>query len=138
MKPRASHRRRTSPAFTLLEAIIAMVILSGACVVLLQMRTQAIDTAQRMQRQQQLDRANEALFQSLIAGLLGKQTIDSDSGLPVWTGDHLGHSYRIAREKVVIDNPVAGQVDYPVDPEVWVWKYTLTYRGSTSTFYWHR
>ncbi len=129
---------RRPDGFTLLEAIVALVILAAACIACLQIRTQAIASHDRLARQQQIDRATDAVFQMLVNGLLPKPEKARDSGRPVWKGEHLGKPFAITRERVSVANPVAGQVGYAVAPEVSVWRYALAYEGRTSHFYWNR
>lgn len=139
MTPRANRPARAlHRAFTLLEAIVALVILAAACIACLQIRTQSFAARDRLARQQRIDRANDAVFQMLVNGLLPRPEKDRDSGLPVWKGEHLGKAYTITRQRTSVANPVAGQVAYAVAPEVSVWRYTLAYEGRTANFYWNK
>lgn len=130
--------RRRTRAFTLLEAIVALAILAAACIACLQIRTQSITSHARVARQQQIDRATDAVFQMLVNGLLAKPEKDRETGRPLWKGEHLGKPFTITRERVSVANPVAGQVGYAVAPQVSVWRYSLAYDSRVSTFYWNR
>lgn len=130
--------RRQSAGFTLLEAIVALVILASACIVCMQIRAQSISSHERLARQQRVDRATDAVFQMMINGLLPRPEKDAKSGRPVWRGEHLGKPFEVTRDRVIVANPVAGQVAYQVSPEVSVWKYAIAYEGRTSHFYWNR
>lgn len=133
-----TRRRPVRRGFTLIEAIVSLVILAAACIACMQIRGQSLASRTRMAHQQQIDRATDAVFQMLVSGLLPKPTRDQETGKPVWKGEHLGKPFTITREKAVVANPVVGQVAYAVAPEVSVWRYTLSYEGRTSTFYWNR
>lgn len=124
-------------AFTLIEAILALVILAGAIMACLQMRAQMLSGTRRQREIQRDDRADEALFQMLINNVLPEPEIRSGEA-PTWRGDYLGRPYVIQKFPMVVPNPIAGTVAYPVATEVTVFRYEVTYAGRTSEVIWNK
>jgi type II secretory pathway pseudopilin PulG len=128
-------RRR---AFTLLEAILALGILSAAVIVCVGVRGQVILGAQRLREVQRQDRADDGLFQMLINQTIDEPSVDDRLGTLVWRGTYLGTPYEIERRGVSFPNPMAGQVRYDVSDRVRLVRYAITYDGRESEVLWHR
>lgn len=128
-------RRR---AFTLLEAILALGILSAAVIVCVGVRGQVILGAQRLREVQRQDRADDGLFQMLINQTIDEPRVDDRLGTLVWRGTYLGKPYEIERRGVSFPNPMAGQVRYDVSDRVRLVRYAITYDGRESEVLWHR
>ena len=62
---------RCAAGFTLLEAVLAVVILSGAVIATLGIRSRSMIASERMQAVQRDERDAQAVFDLLIAGMLG-------------------------------------------------------------------
>ncbi len=128
----------TRTAFTLLEAVLALAILSGALVVCIQVRAQTILGAERLREIQRADRAEEALFQMLVNQTIDEPRVDEDLGVLVWEGEYLDKPYRVERWPESVPNPVAGQIGYRVPARVTIVRYAVEYDGRTFEMVWHR
>ncbi len=139
MRPRS--RGTSRRAFTLLEAVIALVVLSAVVVSVLSLRSQTLRDAQRLSERRFVERETESIFRMLLAGMLDRPTRESVSGTVTWRGTHLGEAYTIVREYTRLPNPMLGESAREpgrvVSPEISVWAYSVTLGGRTSTFYWH-
>lgn len=124
--------------FTLIEAVLALVIFSGAVVACLQVRAQVLLSGERQREIQRADRAEEALFQMLVNNALSEPRLDEDRGVVVWEGTYLGEEYEIERWGMVVENPMYGRVGYEVSPRVSVNKYVIRFAGRESEVVWHR
>ncbi|MFM9958157.1 MAG: prepilin-type N-terminal cleavage/methylation domain-containing protein [Phycisphaerales bacterium] len=124
--------------FTLLESVLALAILTAVIVVCLQLRAQIGMVGRQVQRSALRDNAAEALFQSLVNGLLGTPQTDRDTGLLVWEGTQNGAFYRVTRASVSRPNPLAGQVSYDVAAQVSVFRYEVKLGSELTEFLWHR
>lgn len=137
MRARATSRR----AFTLLEAVIALVVLSSVVVSVLSLRSQTLRSAQRLSERRFVERETDSIFRMLLAGMLDQPEREESSGRVTWTGTHLGEAYKIVREYTRLENPMLREASIEqgrvVSPEISVWKYTITLSGRTNTFYWH-
>ncbi|MBL0928100.1 MAG: hypothetical protein IBJ11_10700, partial [Phycisphaerales bacterium] len=100
MRPPA-HR----PAFTLLEAVIALAILATVAVVTLEIRARTINSAAGLAEKLRDDRDAEALFTMLLHGALPLPVVDERNPSPVWSGTHRGRPYTIRRAAVTLPNP---------------------------------
>lgn len=137
--PRVPSRRRVR-AFTLLEAVIALIIISSVIVSVLSLRSQAIAQGQRLTERRFVERETESLFRMLLAGMLDDPTRSETTNNVTWTGTHAGREYTITRQRETMPNPMSREVaseGRPVSPAISVWKYTIELGGRTSEFYWH-
>ena len=123
-------------AFTLLEAVIALVIISSVIVSVLSLRSQSIAQGERLAERRFVERETESLFRMLLAGRLDRPTRDETDGKVTWRGEHAGRGYTIVRERTAMSNPMADG-RRAVSPTISVWKYTITLGGRESAFYWH-
>ena len=74
--------------FTLLEAVLALVILTGATMAALGIRTQSMLATENMVRVQQAERDAQALFDMAIAWMLGSgESAGELPGETVWRGE---------------------------------------------------
>lgn len=133
-RPSRTHRR----AFTLLESLLALVILSAIIVVCLQLRAQAGMTAARAESRVAAANRTEALFQCVVNGLLGKPESGEDGAEIVWRGEQAGVPYTVVRTHTTAPNPARGQVTYPVAESIALFRYRVTLGQTTSEFLWHR
>lgn len=132
--------RRTSPqrGFTLLEAVLALAILSMVLVVCLSVRAQGI--AQRARLAEGLHEADQAqqVFDMLQAGLLPPPQIDPESRSRRWQGVHMGRVYSVTAVRELVPNPLSGQGAQPRPATVGVWRYEVTVGGQVRVFLGHR
>lgn len=133
-----NRRPRSRCGFTLLEAVLALVILSVVSVACLQLRGQMGLVGAQAQRRAAQDNRADALFTCLTSGMLTEPTADPVTGALVWSGEHLGTPYTIRRGMKAVPNPAAGQVNYPVASTVSVVRYEVTLGGTVTEFLWHR
>lgn len=124
-------RRR---AFTLLEAILALVILGAAFVAALQVRVQLLAGVRDLAQEQRAHRLHDSLFRELQAGTIaGGDVID---GVLVYAGEHLGEAYRIEARMTEVENPLVGRVGYAVSPRVAIRAYVVEIGGERVEFLW--
>ncbi|MBL8746466.1 MAG: prepilin-type N-terminal cleavage/methylation domain-containing protein [Phycisphaerae bacterium] len=132
---------RSKAGFTLLEAVLALAILSAVAVVCVGVRTQSLASARRMEVRNAEHRDTQAIFEMLTAGLLPPPESEKDSLTRRWTGEYQGAPYILEATQVTRPNPVytSERKDAaPLSDRIIVWRYTLTYRGRSSEFWWHR
>ncbi|MCA9312048.1 MAG: prepilin-type N-terminal cleavage/methylation domain-containing protein [Phycisphaerales bacterium] len=134
------HRRPIRSGFTLLEAVLALVILAAVLIVCLQIRVQGVKTRAALVRTQQQDQAVEAIFQQVIHNVLPGGEVD-DGGAIHWKGEHLGRPFTIDKQPTFVNNPVQRGVTSdgtPAAPTVRIFEYTITWDNTSTSFYWHR
>lgn len=137
LRHRPTIARRSARGFTLLEAILALGILTAAMIVALDMRAQMLRSGERVRAVQREDRDHEALFEMLVSGMLEDPRIDDREGY-VWEGQFLEKDYRITRKIDSVPNPMAGEVKYEVASRVGVFRYRIEYDGRETTVIWHQ
>ena len=111
---------RRARAFTLLEAVIALIIISSVIVSVLSLRSQAIAQGQRLSERRFVERETESLFRMLIAGMLDQPTRNDTTSNVTWTGTHAGREYTITRQRETMPNPMSSEVageGRPVSPD---------------------
>jgi type II secretory pathway pseudopilin PulG len=128
--------------FTLLEAVLALVILTGATMAALGIRTQSMLATENMVRVQQAERDAQALFDMAIAGMLGRgESAGELPGETVWRGE-LGietvRGYTVRRRPEVRENPAREAFGEAVPREVALWRYEIEVGGREVVFLWHR
>lgn len=121
---------------TLIEAIVALVILSAAFVAALEARVRLLSSTRAVVEQQRVVRVQSALFREVVAGTVGGG--DIEDGRLIMEGDHLGEAYRIVVRPELVENPVGDAVGYRVREQIGMLRYDVTVMGETATFYWHR
>ena len=131
-------RGRRATGFTLLEAILALIILSAVLMICLQMRSQAITHRTAMLDRLYHDQAVDAIFQKAIHNVLPTDERTVQASVMQWEGDHLGRPYRVEKRLVNVDNPVAAEASQAVAESLRVFQYTIDYREQETSFYWHR
>lgn len=137
--PKTGHQwHEQRRAFTLLEAVLALAMLTAVIVVCLQLRAQVGVVGRQVERISARDNASEAIFQSLVNGLLGPPTETRENGVLVWEGEQNGAKYRIIRTMTRVPNPVVGQVAFDVPATLTAYKYEITFGTAKSEFIWHR
>lgn len=129
---------RSTRGFTLLEGVLALAILVAVIVVCLQLRAQVGMVGRRVQKAAARDNATEALFQSLVNGLLPRPTADPESGAFIWEGEQNAIPFRIVRTPTNVPNPLIGQVTFDVAATIAAYKYDVTLGTTKSEFVWHR
>lgn len=122
-------------AFTLLEAVLALAIISAALIAVLQVRTQLIKGAQQVREWQSIERDDEAIFRMLIAGLLPPPEIEQ--GIVVWQGILHDRPFTIERTVQTIPNPYANTLDHEVRSTLKYVEYTLKIDDRTTVFPWY-
>jgi len=136
MTPRFRCTSQRRSAFTLLEAVIALLVLSSVIVSVLSLRSQAIAQGIRISERQFIEREAESLFRMLLAGMLDRPTRSEESANVTWKGTHLGREYEIVREYTQLENPML-ETGRTVSQTITLWRYAVTLGDRTSTFYWH-
>lgn len=128
-------------AFTLLEAVLALAILSAVAVVCVGVRTQSLSSARRMESRASAQRDVQAIFEMLTAGLLPPAAVDKESRARLWRGEYLGVEYELIAAPETLPNPVF-DAERPeaktMSDRIVMYRYRLTYRGRESEFWWHR
>jgi prepilin-type N-terminal cleavage/methylation domain-containing protein len=128
---------RIHRGFTLLEAILALMILSGAFIACLQARTQLLATSQRVEQTLHASRDIDALLRMLTTGMLPNPEVDLETGIVLWRGVYLQQEYVITREAISVANPIAGQVAYAIPERVRLFRYDVRLGEHTQTLEWH-
>lgn len=127
--------------FTLLEAVLALAILSSVIVVCLGLRASAIENNQRLAGRAAAHRDTEAIFEMLTSKLLPSPEIDPKTLTRIWRGESSGVPYVLTASRVVLPNPVAGLAmneNAGLSSQIIMWRYELTIRGRTSEFLWNQ
>lgn len=133
----AAQRHNPARAFTLIEAVLALVILATVLAVCLQIRVQGLRQQAAVARMQQQDQAIEALFQQVVHNLL-PGGVPTESGARHWEGEHLGRPFTVDKQPTVMDNPARAVAVSNAAPTVRLFQYTITWNDHTTTFYWHQ
>lgn len=130
---------RRDRGFTLLEAVLALAMLSGVLSVCLTLRAQSMSHAQRLERRHSADLGAQAIFDLAAAGLLGPPTVDEETGARTWRGEHLGRPYVVHAQRRVRANPLAATAALgTVASSVRVWIYRVDYAERPTEFLWYR
>ena len=130
-------RHNQARAFTLIESVLALVILATVLAICLQIRVQGIKQQAALKRMQQQDQAVEALFQQVTHNLLPGGP-PGENGERQWNGEHLGRPFTVSKQATIVDNPALGVAAANAAPTVRLFQYTITWDDHTTTFYWHR
>lgn len=128
--------------FTLLEAVLALAILSGATMAMLGIRAQSMIASEKMGEIQRAERDAQAVFDLMVAGMLGKpESVDTAAGETRWRGV-LGieteREYTVRRLPEVRENPARERFGDSVPREVALWRYEIAVGGKEMVFLWHR
>ncbi len=106
---RSTPRHRKRRGVTLLEAIVAMVILASVGVATLQLRAATLAGAREAEQAARSDRVVQDLLDMAIAGLLAGAREEGGEDGPrtlAWEGVHLGSPYVVRRVEVRLPNPL--------------------------------
>lgn len=114
---------------TLLEAVLALAILSSVLIVCLELRARMLRHTEALQRSQMVERETSNLILMASAGLLPDPVRDERAGAFVWKGDHLGHPFTITAAPVALPSPVKTGTE---EAGVRMWKYRLAYLDQTT------
>lgn len=129
----------TRRAFTMLEAILALTIISAVVVVCLGLRSQSLRATHRMSAAQNIEQGAQDIYEELIAGLLPDPEVDERTGVRVWRGERVGRPYVLTASVAEVANPLAGSAEVVnPSPKLLMWKYVLEYAGRRTEFYWVR
>lgn len=104
-------RRSSSRAFTLLEAVVALALLSAVIVATLALRAQSVAAAARIERALAWEQAVEATLARAVAGTLFPPLNVSDAaasevGAQLWRGEVAGVACSCERRLVEVDDPL--------------------------------
>lgn len=139
---RALFRSGPARGFTLLEAVLALAILSAAMIVCLEMRAQSMAMGARMAERHATFRDEQAIFEMVTAGLLEELPgVRGQGASRSWQGEHLGRPFRLTARAVTVENPAASLLigeERRLSDRIVMWRYELEYRGRVSEFMWHR
>jgi hypothetical protein len=134
-----------------LEAVLAMAILAGVLVAVLELRSRTLIDGERVAAAQRHHRLVDALFEQLVNGTLptperataatggdGPQQIQP---VLVWSGVFAGHDYTIERRRSAHANPIVQQgLAEPTQlaASLGLFSYRITVAGRTTEMLWHR
>lgn len=128
--------------FTLLEVVIAMVILSIVAVVTLQMRLTGLRAGRAIAASQQVEHALDDVLELASHDMLpNPEALRNDEGKIVritWRGDYLGVSYVCIAETILASAPSVAVADAEaphVEMTVPVRRLTATIDGRTAMLY---
>lgn len=130
--------RRRARGFTLLEAVLALGMLSAVLVVCLQLRTQTIAARRDAAASAQHDRDVQAIVALITAGRLGQAEVDPETKVRSWVGEYDGRGYEVMAEPARVPNPMYGKANKELDPDVLVWNYEVAFGGRATRFVWFR
>lgn len=129
---------RAALAFTLLEAMIALIVLAGVASACLQLRAQSLRARAAAAEAASRDAALDDLLRRAVGGLLpDPQRAETEEGavFVAWRGDLHGDPYEVTRELVLAPNPAAGLPASGQDAErareIWLARWRATWRGHT-------
>ncbi|MCA8962864.1 MAG: hypothetical protein KDC38_20210, partial [Planctomycetes bacterium] len=114
---------------TLLEAVLALAILSSVLIVCLELRARMIRHTDALQRSQMVERETQNLFLMASTRSLPDPRVDKENERYIWEGEHLGSPYTITAK--IEQLPAPTTTDQP-DAEartVTMWRYDLSYMG---------
>jgi len=121
-------------ALTLLEAVLALAILSAALVVALQVRAGALAQTLDLERRLRMNRDVEAIIALKESGALGFAQVDERSGVRRWSGELHANPFAIRATPTLVPNPVASP-DHPERAQqVPMLRYEVTYLDETVVF----
>jgi len=107
---------RVARGLTLLESVVALVILSSVVVVSIQLRTQSLAQGRHLARVQVSHRIADDLLELAHGNILGPGTRtrpDDPTRETVWEGEHGGQPYRCVRKIVQVPDPLRHQTKKP-------------------------
>lgn len=130
---------RAALAFTLLEAMIALIVLAGVASASLQLRAQALRGRAAAAEATAREAALQDLLNQAVAGFLGEpaqRPEDRDAPIlrTVWIGQLHGEPYEVVREVAQRPNPVPRNGARDDDAEsqfIWIAHWSATWRGQT-------
>ncbi len=128
-------------AFTLLECLLALAIISGVLIAMLEMRSNSLRDRVELGEIQRADREAEALFQMFVTGSVASPEVDKERRSVTWEGEFLGHPYRAVRVVRQVPNPALramGEQAEALRATVPIFGYTLAYKGRVYEFDWIR
>jgi hypothetical protein len=134
---RANAVRAARGGFTLLEAIIALSLMTVVLIASLELRVQAMKVGGQVSSAARESRHIEALFTMVINRALPQPVRDEAAGTLTWSGTYLEARYVITRRSEEVDNPLR-VLAAERSPQVTIWRYTIEYGGEQATFVWHR
>ncbi len=139
------------PAVTLLEAIIALVILTAVASACLQLRAQAIGSAARLAARSSAQEGAREVLELAAAGLLPPDQMERDEetagsgsapggasggGGVIWRGERLGEPYQCTRTRQQVPNPARAALPAAkaqlLAAYVSVDRYEVHYAGATA------
>lgn len=129
---------RQQGGLTLLEAVLALVILSGVMVVSLQVRAQSMLVEQRLSDRHREHRAVETILRELDAGVLGEPVVDRGARSRTWTGSRAGQRFTLRSVPIVLENPALGSDAPSLRQSVTMWRYELKLEDQTIEFLHYR
>lgn len=130
-----AHRRC---GFTLLEAVLALAILSAVLVSALALRGQAAAATARLSDARMTGQAADEIFEMATEGLLPEAEIDRESLTRTWRGTHLGHEFSLRAVPVERASALPEAVRGTLSDRIIMYRYTLSYAGRETDFLWHR
>lgn len=125
--------------FTLLEVVIAIVILATFAVACLQLRVNGLHAAKQIEKSQRSQRAIDDVLELAVNRMLPDPVVERDEkGALVritWRGEHLGHAYECVSEVVMVPAPRLARAQTEAEPKepaaatVRVQRYVVTIGG---------
>lgn len=130
-------RRTARAGFTLLEAILALLLLGAAVVACLDLRLQMMGGARQLEAALARERHLQSIFDLVVAGSLGPPEVNEADGARRWRGDQLGVPFEVEARKRTLDHPVHDPLKRIDPPTVEVWVYSIRSEvGDAAEFVW--
>ncbi|MEC9374532.1 MAG: prepilin-type N-terminal cleavage/methylation domain-containing protein [Planctomycetota bacterium] len=131
---RSASAARRFRGFTLLEAVIAVVILAGVAATCVQLRVQNLRIAAAVEDAGDDRRAIEDLLLLAESGQLPGQIgpAEDDPKMTIrWRGEWLGHEFTCERTRIALPNPTANASERGLARTIVLDQYTLQYGEET-------
>lgn len=126
--------------FTLLEAIVSLVLVASIAAATLELQMQGTLAREKASDSMRHAQGVESLFTMLVERVLDPPELDLGTGRPTWKGTHIGKPYTITREPVLVENPIKRTIPEQAEElavTVAVYRYEVEYAGDTMEFLWH-
>lgn len=136
--PARTRRPHLGTAFTLLEAVLALAILSAVMAATLGIRAQALAAATRLAAHNNDARAADAIFNMAFEGMIPDPLVDPESQTRLWQGQHLGKPFELRAVAVELPSAIPEQDRARLSDRIIMFRYTLTYQGAVTQCLWHR
>ncbi len=125
---------RTRRAFTLLEAVLALAILSSALIVALQIRSSALAQTLDLETRLRVNHDLRAIAMLRESGALGFPEVDEQSAARTWRGEHNGEPFTIKATPMLVPSPIPRTPESELAESVPMLRFEITYMDQRSEF----